>query len=344
MEPSTLQYCQQGVWREIDRVVSEDRYLRNHIGFHDQERNQRKAKEGSLNRDYATIDLSAASDSVSYYLVKKLFRGTKLLRYLVTCRSTRTLLPDGRLIDLQKFAPMGSSLCFPIQTMIFAAICQFVTREHGRTKDYSVFGDDIIVPTECVEDVMLILETLGFRVNREKSFYHATCWFRESCGGEYCDGFDVTPMRVSRKYNSVERDERLTGLIDSANRAYDKGFRNLRAFFLRKLRTSKFVPLFGPVALKGDNYTNYHALRHWNEDFQRIEVKASCLMPKYKGIPDESIRYRHWLETTVDRTSIGDGFCSETRRSTVLLQNHWFEKPYEEPDQPFIDYFIQRLG
>lgn len=154
MEPTTLQYCQQGVWSEIDRVVASSKFLKARIGFHEQERNQRLAKRGSINRNYATIDLSAASDSVSYALVKKLFRGTKLLRYLVATRSRRTLLPDGRLISLKKFAPMGSALCFPVETIIFASICAYVTHGHGVSGDFSVFGDDIIVPTQCVEQVM----------------------------------------------------------------------------------------------------------------------------------------------------------------------------------------------
>lgn len=210
MEPATLMYLQQGIWGEIDRVVGSSPWLRSHIGFHDQGRNQSFAKEGSISRGFATIDLSAASDSVSYKLVKRIFRGTPLLKYIVATRSRRTLLPDGRIVKLKKFAPMGSALCFPIETIIFAAICQYVTREHGVTKDYSVFGDDIIVPTQCAEDVMITLEVLGFRVNREKSFFDPDCWFRESCGAEFCDGFDVTPLRVSRKYNHTQQLERLT--------------------------------------------------------------------------------------------------------------------------------------
>lgn len=182
MEPATLMYYQQGIWGEIDRLVADSRYLRNRIGFHEQERNQRLAKEGSISRNYATIDLSAASDSVSYKLVKKLFSKTKLLPFIRATRSKRTLLPDGRIVTLKKFAPMGSALCFPIETIIFAAICEFVTREHGVNGDYSVFGDDIIVPTHCVEDVVYVLDTLGFRVNHDKSFYHSDCWFCESCG------------------------------------------------------------------------------------------------------------------------------------------------------------------
>jgi len=336
MEPSTLQYTQQGVWREIERVVSGSAFLRNRIGFREQARNQRLAQIGSINRNYATLDLSAASDSVSYAIVKKLFRGTKLLRFLVATRSTHTLLPDGRLIALKKFAPMGSALCFPIETIIFAAICQYVTREHGVSGDYSVFGDDIIVPTQTAEDVMYVLETLGFSVNRSKSFYDPNTWFRESCGGEYCDGFDVTPVRVSRKYNNKVQLVRLSGLIDLANSAYDYGFRHLRHFFIRKLRQSGYRILFSPVALRGDNYTNYHAKKRWNPNYQRYEVRAS--MPQAKFVPnqDESIALRHWLESCHHRIKCEFGFTSRVGRSTVLLKDRWLSGPEEMSDQHYL--------
>jgi hypothetical protein len=357
MESSTLQYLQQGVWKEIDRLVAGDGYLKARIGFHDQDRNQLLAKEGSISRNYATIDLSAASDSVSYSLVKKLFRGTKLLRYLVTTRSSRTLLPDGRLIDLKKFAPMGSALCFPIETIIFASICEFVTQEHGVFGKYSVFGDDIIVPTQCVEDLMLILETLGFTPNRSKSFYKADCWFRESCGAEYCDGFDVTPMRVSRKYKSRERLVHQAGLIEMSNTAYSKGFRYLRYFFLQKLRKSGWEALFSPTELLGDSYTNYHLQRRWNSSLQKIEARATALVAKTIEVEDESLRLRHWFESTQSRvrvkttrnrkwnhkkpTSFDEGFSASVGKMTVLTQNCWRTKPYECHDQAFIDYHLQ---
>jgi len=352
MEPTTLQYFQQGVWREIDRVVASSPYLRNRIGFHEQERNQRLSRKGSIERNYATIDLSAASDSVSYMLVRELFKDTSILPFLEATRSSRTLLPDGRLIELKKFAPMGSALCFPIETIIFAAVCRLVTYEHGLSSDFSVFGDDIIVPTQCAQDLMDVLEELGFRVNREKSFYRSDCWFRESCGTEYCDGFDVTPMRVSRKYNHKQRDVQTTGLVDLANAAYDRGFKNLRQFFLRKLDALKINMLFAPTSIKSDNYTNYQADRRWNFGLQRIEAKVSTLVAKTSSNQDESIRYRHWLETCQERENapgscklIGktvcftDGFVSNVGRSTVLIRERWVEKPYELPDQGFIDFF-----
>lgn len=349
MESPTLMYFQQGVWLEIDRLVGCDPYLRKHIGFHEQDRNKSLAQEGSLHRNYATIDLSAASDSVSYELVKSLFAGTKLLRFLVATRSRRTLLPDGQLIWLKKFAPMGSALCFPVETIIFAAVCELVTQEHRIPGKYSVYGDDIIVPTQCVERALEILKKLGFRVNHSKSFVDTTCWFRESCGGEYCDGFDVTPLRVSRKYSSVEHDERLMELIDLANESYKRNFRNLRLFLINQIRKMGYKPLFAPTALLADNYTNYHADKRWNAGLQRVEVAVSRLATitskKARSTQDETIRYRHWLATTSRRKPDNrkifpveeDCFISVICKTTVSIQGTWAEKPYELPDQEFID-------
>lgn len=354
MEPSTLMYFQQGIWQEIDRMVSRDRYLKARIGFHDQSRNQKLACQGSIARDYATIDLSAASDSVSYDLVKKLFKGTKLLRFIMATRSRRTLLPNGQLLTLKKFAPMGSALCFPVETMIFAAICEIVTREFRVSGRYSVFGDDIIVPTQCVDRTIDILDKLGFRVNHEKSFYRSTDWFRESCGAEYCDGFDVTPLRISRHYADRERDVRIDELKDLANNAYLRQFRHLRAFFLKKLRKDRIVPLFSPTSLLSDNYTNYHTSKRWNRRLQRIDVRVTTQIAKYSredlDSQDESIRYRHWLESTAERNAphpymYADETCrfiSVICRPTKLLRESWVAKPYEPIDQGFMDRCLGR--
>lgn len=346
MEPPTLMYFQQGVWHEIDRIVLRNPYLRNHISFHDQERNRSLAMRGSIERSYATIDLSSASDSVSYELVKQLFRGTRLLRFVVSTRSRETMLPDGRLIRLRKFAPMGSALCFPIETMIFAAICELVTRELRVAGDYSVYGDDIIVPTQCAERTMEVLERVGFHVNREKSFYHANCWFRESCGGEFCDGYDVTPMRITRKYTHREQDVRLEALVDSANRAYMYGFRHLRSFYLRKMREYGFIPLFSPSSVLADNYTNYHTRRRWNRNWQCIQVRVTDPSDRYRvqdlDSQDETLRYRHWLESTIDREIVDEAFISIICKPTKSLKNTWTNKPYEPSDQGLIDLYLGR--
>lgn len=342
MEPTTLQYFQQGVWKVIDGHVSRDKYLRNHIGFHDQSRNRVLAQRGSLSRNYATLDLSSASDLVGYELVKKVFKGTWLLRYLVTLRSQKTCLPDGRILKLRKFAPMGSSLCFPVETIIFAAICEFVTRGLGFSGDYSVFGDDIIVPTNCVERVVDLLTSLGFVVNHKKSFSDVTCWFRESCGGEYIDGVDVTPVRISRKYASQDDVVRFTKLISLANNAYRKNYYALRYCFLKKLADMHVSPYFADAGIQSGSSTNFQLEHRWNGDLQREEVRATSTKSKKRELPRlsnelaqlvEDLRYRHWLESCADRNKVDFGFVSEVLQTTEQLCYQWFEAPSSDLDQ-----------
>lgn len=337
MEPATLQFYQQAVWSSIRTQVSRSGYLRGHIGFEDQTRNQRLARDGSVNRGYATIDLSAASDSVSHTLVKALFKGTWLARYLLATRSLDTQLPDGTRIRLKKFAPMGSALCFPIETLVFASICEYVTRKHRVAGDYSVYGDDIIVPGTCVPELTEVLTALGFSVNASKSFSDANCWFRESCGAEYCDGFDVTPMRISRKYSSRDDLVRMTKLIDLANTAFDRGFKHLRGFFLRKIQKSRYKPLFAPNMLRGDNFTNYHVRHRWNHSLQRIEALVSRPTQRFVKedvtSQDEAIRLQHWLLTTHSREFLDEAFEATICRSTMVHEKAWMMHPLQESDQ-----------
>jgi hypothetical protein len=57
-----------------------------------------------------------------------------------------------------------------------------------------VYGDDIIVRSDFADTAIQVLESVGLRVNTNKSFVHSL--FRESCGGEYYNGWDVTPVRL----------------------------------------------------------------------------------------------------------------------------------------------------
>lgn len=335
MEPATLMFYQQGVQRAIYNQVRRGP-LNRYMGFEDQTRNQELARKASIDGYYATIDLSSASDSVSYELVKKVFKGTWLLKYLVALRSKWTLLPDGRIVELKKFAPMGSALCFPIETIIFAAICDNVTREHGVPGQYSVYGDDIILPADCGERLIEVLTLLGFVTNVSKSFISKDCWFRESCGGEFCWGVNVTPMKVSRKYNHRSDDIRFTALIALANSAYSLNFRHLRYFFIEKMRRLGIIPLFSPTSLLSDNYTNYHAKRRWNKNLQRIEVLTSKSVTSYskKALheQDEHIRYLHWLVSTAERTSLDADFQSVTCKPIAYVKETWQLKGPEPDD------------
>lgn len=68
---------------------------------------------------------------------------------------------------------------------------------YGRT--VSVFGDDIICPTDCAKSVTAALVFFGFKLNEEKSFVSGK--FRESCGGDYFKGLDMRPHYLKENPN-----------------------------------------------------------------------------------------------------------------------------------------------
>jgi len=305
MEPVTLQYFQQGVMRSIYDFIEEHPYLHGRINLRDQTQNRDMAKEGSLNNSYSTIDLSAASDCVSWSLVKRVFRRTPILKWLYATRSQETKLPDNRVIRLKKFAPMGSALCFPIECLIFAAVIEYVSQEWckrtGMTRSrYSVYGDDMIVDTAITNDVILALESLGFIVNHSKSFVDGK--FRESCGGDYYEGIDVSSVyyRVDSYSKRKLSPEVYAALCSFANLANDKGFHELRQYIVKLILP--MVPYFTDTTeqspmLYSKFPTNHHARKKWNEDFQCWLGKFVTVLSKpvdrkvVNGVPEDDIAY-----------------------------------------------------
>jgi len=209
IEPSSVQYVQQGVLESLTRATNQD-LIGSFISSESQEPNQLLAQQGSYGL-LATLDLSEASDRVSLNHVKSITSGNPLFQEaILACRSERASVPGEGCISLSKFASMGSALCFPLEAMVFLTIIFLgIEREQGyrfsNRREFSrfvgmvrVYGDDIIIPVEYVQSVADSLEHFGARVNRRKSFW--TGRFRESCGKEYYDGHDVSIVKVRRKF------------------------------------------------------------------------------------------------------------------------------------------------
>lgn len=74
----------------------------------------------------------------------------------------------------------------------------------GKLSELAVFGDDLIVRVEDVTRTVSVLEAVGLKVNRHKSFTEGP--FRESCGGDYLLGADVVPLRVKHRLEGDELD------------------------------------------------------------------------------------------------------------------------------------------
>jgi len=235
IEPLCVQYVQQGLMERLVDLIEGHDYLSVIVGFRDQLLNQQMAKKGSRDGSLATLDLSEASDRVSWLLVQKLVEGRPwLCQGLDSTRTRQADVPGHGVISLSKYASMGSGLCFPIEAMVFTTIVfMAIGRARGkpvRQKDLKsfcgrvrIYGDDIIVPVEYVQSVVELLEAFGLKVNSHKSFW--TGKFRESCGKEYYDDHDVSIVKVRKAFPTQRRHAReISSIVSLRNQLFEAGF------------------------------------------------------------------------------------------------------------------------
>ena len=318
MEPATLMWYQQGVLNAINSYIKQE--LRGSLGRRyrpeDQSQNREYAWIGSIGGEYATIDLSAASDSVNWDMIKDLFRRTGIYKWLLCTRSSHTELPNGETLALKKFAPMGSALCFPIEVIVFSAIAESVSRDYFNAhSNYCVYGDDIIIESELAHHMIERLEWYGFKVNQTKSFVNSSSdpepygWFRESCGGEFMNGHDVTPLRISRNFGglSVDTASQLGPVLDLANRSYLRMPTVRRACIvaLMQLRPSVFFSDDGECGVFSTHATNHHLKRRWSPVYQHFYVYSKGVKARYgAGSGSDDIRYHETLRLIQNRDTL----------------------------------------
>lgn len=165
-----------------------------------QPKNKALALRGSLDGSLATIDLSSASDMIGHDLVRLLFPPV-WYKFLMSIRSPVASI-GGEEITLNMISTMGNGFTFPMMTLIFVSLiyayrCRTQKRSPTLYVDWdqtAVFGDDIIVPSDEYDVCVDTLERAGFIINKDKSYRDGP--FRESCGGDYYEGVDVTPFYV----------------------------------------------------------------------------------------------------------------------------------------------------
>lgn len=327
VEPSGKMWYQQAGLRVLDQLFRSDLYLRRRIRLRDASHNMSLAKEGSIDRSFATIDLSSASDCVTWELVKECSRGTPLYPLILASRTRSVITPTGEEHELQSFATMGSALCFPIECLVFAGIVETCILDRGhdpRRSRYSVYGDDIVVETRYAQDVLSALSRYGFKPNLDKTFTDSSpLTFRESCGGEYVNGVDVTPLRVSRFFTGLPlkvgsaTSEQYAELVDLANRSFDR-FPTVRRFCLKYLLAlpAALRPLFSSEdasfrdprskrksesdgTIRSHTATNFHLMedKRSSKRLQRRVLVHGVVGadPSFHSVLDEPIRLYDWL-------------------------------------------------
>lgn len=200
VEPTVNMYLQQGLMQLMYNRLAE-------FGLDVRtlpDRHKMLAQQASIHRNLATIDWSSASDCVSIELLRWLlpsewFRAVSLVR----CPNVAI---NGTSEQLHMISSMGNATTFPLETLVFwtYAVAMQMTlntdsnslfAESEDLRSCSVFGDDCIVPSNMAIQYMDFMEEVGFIVNQDKSCYGPT-QFRESCGGDYLNGYDIRPYFV----------------------------------------------------------------------------------------------------------------------------------------------------
>jgi len=248
IEPTMNMYIQKGLGAMIRR-----RLKRVGVNLDCQVLNQHLALQGSLSGSLATIDLSAASDSISSELVRWMLP-PDWVSYIKACRSPFGVLPDGSEHLYRKVSSMGNGFTFELESLIFWALAEASVDLHGKDRHgLAVYGDDLIVPSDCADDLISALSVCGFTTNKSKTF--VTGNFRESCGKHYSHGRDVTPIYIRNVIDGVERLIWFANAVCNLSLRYgEERYRDIRFKFLHEeivdLIPKRFKK-FGPLRVNG---------------------------------------------------------------------------------------------
>nr|UYL94457.1 MAG: RNA replicase beta chain [Sanya fiers-like virus 18] len=196
IEPGINLWFQKSIGTMIRRRLS-----REGIDLNSQLRNQQLAHLSSKTDELATVDFSSASDSISKDLVREILPAD----WFSLCNATRSKIGclDGRKFEWNKFSSMGNGFTFELESLIFYAAAFCVCEHLGiSTENISVFGDDVIIPSDAYQLFSSFCEFLGFTVNNQKSF--SSGYFRESCGSHYYDGLCCKPLYLKERLHNVQ--------------------------------------------------------------------------------------------------------------------------------------------
>lgn len=265
------------------------------IDLSNQKRNTDAARAASISGVDATIDLKGASDSLSCALVRCNVSASwwDILR--------RLRVSDYRSVEVgsgtySKYSSMGNGVTFGLETAVFACAAYACGVDTP-----IVYGDDIIVPVTASERLIRFLRFLGFRTNVDKTFVSGP--FRESCGGDFWSGVDVTPVYL----RASVWDRGTRHLIWNGMRARCSPHGPVAAFLKR---TEELLPVLY-IPFSGDETAGVwvHPSVAWATGVVKPEPSGGRKRPHYSGYV-----YRG-LITTAQQVS-----CARSSRALEL----WF--------------------
>lgn len=314
-QPVGLMWIQQGQWKSMKRAIETAGILRTNraiinpdigcsIKFDKQQQNGSLALESSRTREFATIDLSDASDLISWGLVRFLLN-KRNRQFLAASRATHVKI-NKDLVKLHMFAPMGSAVCFPVETLVFWGIAaaatlvhRGVTYEHlvgcaekflrANLNEVFVFGDDVLVRREACKFVCERFLDVGFKPNQRKTFSEG--FYRESCGVDAFYGHELKIVRLQSLTLTSMSDAYAS--IELANRARGMGMVQLAEYL--ECQVESFIGFGLAAGCTGGAFWT----RNWPSN---VWGQHQALMWNLRH--NRSVRFNHFLDYYEARTII----------------------------------------
>jgi len=260
-----------------------------------------------------TVDLSDASDYVSAGLIAALFP-RKWVQALMAARSHK-FEADNLVSGTRTMSMMGSGTCFPVLTIVCAALCALASGRWKAHSVWSVFGDDIIIAEPFYWRLRNLIARAGLLINYKKTFT-PDCNFAETCGVDLvrtCKT-NVRPKFV-RFHDRISDIKDLIKLCEFQRYVGYAGY-NQTASYLRKIAQNFtcFSACDAPdlpgwvVDEKAPSYLDQKWSR-WNKRLQRLEVKA------YVGWDPERVSSMDVGESWAKATFGSDTQCETLSRS-----------------------------
>lgn len=263
-----------------------------------QDKNKVLARLGSILGGLCTIDLSMASDRILSELVRLIWP-VEWFNLFQQLRSPTTKV-RGRVVELNMISTMGNGFTFPLMTMTILMLVYANRRiHHGGPYRYvdwnctAVFGDDIIVPTAEYETLSGRLLESGLLVNHDKSYKAGP--FRESCGGDYWLGYNITPFYVRRLQQTQDIYVAINQLVSWLARHYLCAPRSLAYL----------------ISLLGDKVL---IVPEWMQDTSGVRSMRCPRKFKYLKPVQQPVRYSGWSDM---RLACG-GYLSTKGDSSTL--------------------------
>lgn len=293
-EPASHMWCQKCI-ESFMRDQFKKLFRGSFIDLNDQTKSGALVLQASRDRKLATVDLSDASDRLSCWTVERIFRKNCSLLYHLHAARTRLLKDNlsgdqNLFIKLKKFATQGTACTFPVQSLVFLCIALGSSIEgsitwhkiQGMRTQVRVYGDDIILPTHGYARLIRVMDALGLKVNMAKSYVNGK--FRESCGVDGYDGYDVTPVKP--KTLVADSPASCQAVVDTSNNLFNKGLwhasDSLRALLPARLRRGiRIVGVHetgfaGLTSFSGSDES--HLAKRWNSRLHRNEVRVWTLL------------------------------------------------------------------